>query len=224
MSDYEFYGGDEEREAAEDRIRRIREGGGATPEPAPSYDDGLGESGAAARARARVDKTRDAIGVGESQPVARSREGQKKTGGRGRQAVVVIGGIVAIGVLIVLIIFMIGSLRGGGGLPFGATKTPTPTATPDSTATPLPTETPTPTREAPSTLALPPLTCIFQSGEGCYDYCADSANQSECDSARDFVRAQGADPEFWLECIAPGPGPNEGNPQQCLEDAWRANQ
>jgi hypothetical protein len=220
MSNYEFNGGEDEREAAEDRIRRIREGGSAAPEPASSYDDGLGESDAVIRARARAQAAREAL-TADERSVTGSREGQKKSGGRGRQAVVVIGGIVAIGVLIVLIVLMIRGLTGGGGLTFGATKTPTPTATPDSTATPLPTETPTPTKKAPSTLALPPLTCIFQSGQGCFDYCADAANTTECNSASDFVRAQGADPEFWLDCIAPGPGANVGNPQVCLEDAWR---
>jgi hypothetical protein len=143
---------------------------------------------------------------------------------RGRQAILVIGGVVAIGVVIVLVLFLISTMSAGGGisLPFLATATATPTAT--STATPVPTETPTatPTKEAPA-LALPPLTCIFQSGAGCFDYCQQPENEGECNSARDFVTAQGADPAIWLNCIASGPGPNTGNPQKCLEDAWRTN-
>jgi hypothetical protein len=79
----------------------------------------------------------------------------------------------------------------------------------------------TPTRVAPS-LNLPPLTCIFQSGPGCFDYCADPANQSECQAAYDFVEAQGADSALWISCIAPASGPNVGNPQDCLEQAWRS--
>jgi hypothetical protein len=138
-------------------------------------------------------------------------------------ALTMIGGLVAVGILIVVVLVLVaGMVSGGGiGIPLFATRTPTPTATPLATDTPTPTLTLTPTRTAPN-LALPPLTCIFQSGTGCFDYCQEPANLNECNSARDFVRAQGADPEAWFRCLSPGPGPNQGNPQDCLRQAWYA--
>jgi hypothetical protein len=165
-----------------------------------------------------------------SEPASTGRAG--KTSGpqsaRGSQAFIVIGGIVAVGLVIVAGIAAISVLnRGGfgggtgGGLPGlfqPATETPVPTET--ATSTPEPTLTPTATKEAPA-LSLPPLTCIFQSGQGCFDYCADDGNRSECNAARDFVEAQGVDPDFFFNCLSPGSGPNEGNPQTCLDDAWR---
>jgi hypothetical protein len=224
MYDDEYLSGDEEADAARDRIDRIRRGGAApSPSEQPVYDDALGdvESDALSRARSRARVAREVLGTEEPEPVGRGRTPAT----RGRQGLLMILGIVAIGVLVVVVIVLASQfLKGEGGgftLPFMATDTPTPTATSTPTETPLPTETATPTKEAPK-LALPPLTCIFQSGTGCYDYCQDEGNASECDSAKDFVRAQGADPDAWFECLSPGPGPNEGNPQQCLEDAWRA--
>jgi hypothetical protein len=85
-----------------------------------------------------------------------------------------------------------------------------------------PTETPTPTRIAP-VLNLPPLTCIFQSGMGCYDYCNDSANNAECQAAWDFVEAQEADPDVFFQCLGTQPGPNTGDAEECLKEAWRAD-
>lgn len=207
----QFDDSQDEFEAAEDRIRSIREGGGAE-------DEGLG---AAEAGGSRADRLRDSI---DDEPQPRGgAPARRTTTNRGRQAVIVIGGLVAIGILIVLIIFLASSLFGeGGGLPFLATATPTPTATSVPTATPTPTSTPTPTREAPSDLALPPLSCIFSSeAGGCFDYCQNPDNQAECASARDFIEAQNADADYWFECVAPGPGPNEGNPNECLKEAWR---
>lgn len=226
MGNDPYYPPNGEEETPEERIRRIREGGAAEPAPQPPVE----EEPVVSRGRpSRSEQLREELtGRGSQAASSRARTQPAAAGApganRGRQAVLVIGGVVAIGVLIVLVIFLIGTMRGGGGisLPFLATATSTPTAT--STATPMPTETPTATatKEAPS-LALPPLTCIFQSGVGCFDYCQQAENETECNSARDFVSAQGADPAVWLECIASGPGPNTGNPQKCLEDAWRAN-
>lgn len=227
MRDDEYYDSEEERKAAEDRIRRIREGG-AEPAPEPSSTFGQGyeraELDAVERARARARAARDAL---DYEPAPRVRPSAQPAGrapaapGRGQQALLIIGGVVAAGIVIVVVLLIISMLAGGGALPFVATRTPTPTATPTETPTPIATETPTPTRPAPN-LALPPLTCIFQSGVSCYEYCQDPGNQAECQSARQFVAAQNADPDVWLSCIAPGPGPNVGNPQACLEEAWRA--
>ncbi len=220
--------GPDERDAAEDRLRRIREGGGAEPTPQPGRsvvpaDEGLGEPEELDRLRSRADAVRERIAA---EPEPRARPRGASTGapaGRGRQGLLIIGGVVLIGIIVVLLIVLISALSGGGGmaLPFGATRTPTPTPTPTATPTPIATETPTPTVPAPN-LALPPLTCIFQSGVGCYDYCQNAENAAECQSAKDFVRAQDADPDLWLNCIASGPGANSGNPQACLEEAWRS--
>jgi len=217
-----------EEETPEERIRRIREGGSAQPpsQPEPAIEeDPILSSGRASRSeQLRQELTGRGSQSAASQSGSRISSASTAPSNRGRQAIIVIGGVVAVGVLIVLVLFLISAMSGGGGvsIPFLATATATPTAT--NTATPLPTETPTatPTKEAPA-LALPPLTCIFQSGVGCFDYCQQPANEGECNSARDFVTAQGADPFVWLDCIASGPGPNTGNPQKCLEDAWRAN-
>ncbi len=219
MGDDQFYSGDEEREAAEDRIARIRAGSSAAP-PARSTgaSDEL-ESEAVSRVQARGRLMRATL---EDVSVERAPMGRARGRGRTGQAVVIIGGVVGIGIVLLIIIALVSALAGGGGisLPFIATKTPTPLPTATATPTPLPTETPTPTKVAPR-LNLPNLTCIFQSGQGCADYCQDSANANECGAARRFVEAQGADFDFWLSCVAPGPGPNVGNPQTCLEDAWR---
>lgn len=225
MGNDQYYSPNGEEETPEDRIRRIREGGASQPPPQPSIDEEPIVSGGRA---SRSEQMRQEIsGRGSRAAASQARQASTATApasSRGRQAILVIGGVVAIGVVIVLVLFVISAMSRGGGisLPFLATATATPTAT--STATPVPTETPTATatKEAPA-LALPPLTCIFQSGVGCFDYCQQPENEGECNSARDFVAAQGADPAVWLDCIASGPGPNTGNPQKCLEDAWRSN-
>jgi len=229
MHDNPYNDAETERREAEERIRRIREGGqpapaGGGPAAGGYEEEGLGEaeSEALKRARDRARSLRTEL-EGEKTP-SPARAPVPHRGGMGRtsQAFIVIGGVVAVGVVIVVIIALLASVSGGGGiaLPFFSTATPTATATPTETPTPPATETPTPTKVAPN-LALPPLTCIFQSGIGCYDYCQNPANAAECQSAKAFVQAQNADPDFWLNCIAPGPGPNVGNPQRCLEDAWR---
>ncbi len=225
MRDDDIYESEEERRAAEERIRRIRGEGEPPPSsPLPSsraFDDSLdAESEAAERVRARARAARAAL---EPEPSPRARPASRRVsagGGRSQQGLLIIGGLVLIGIVIVVVLLLV-SMLGGGTLPFGATATPTSTPTPTETPTPIATETPTPTRPAPN-LALPPLTCIFQSGVGCFEYCQSPDNAAECNSAKAFVRAQNADPDLWLSCIAPGPGPNVGNPQACLEDAWRS--
>lgn len=208
--------GEDERAAAEDRIRRIRDGG-AVGGAEPAAD--LGEPEVANEVRSRARATRRALGLDESDGEAsQSSRTTQASGGTGRagQGVIVIGGLVVIGVIIVLMILAVSALTGRGSVLTPATETPIPTATVPPTETP-----PAATQAAPS-LALPPLTCIFQSNVGCYDYCQATENADECQSARDFIEAQNADPDAWFECLAPGPGPNVGNPQACLEEAWHA--
>jgi len=212
MGNREF-GDRREPDEARSRIDRIRQGSGAeADQPA---DDAYYEEQPQVPSRARG-------GRGAPEPDY----APARPSGRGSQALIFIGAIVGIGVVVVLALALLSGVFGGGqglSLPFLATATPLPTAT--FTPSPTPTETPTPTpTPPPPRLSLPPLTCIFQSGAGCFDYCGQAANKQECDGARDFVRAQGADPDFWLNCIAPSSGPNVGNPQQCLIDAWYAAQ
>lgn len=228
MSDNEYYDSEQEAADARDRINRILRGGagGGADQPAPlDSEDPLGDSEALARARAKLRPSRADIGAQEAseQPVVRSRVSTGRAPVRSQQALIVIGGVVAAGVLLVVILLIAAPLLRGEGisLPFFGTATPTPTITPTPTATP--TITPTATKSAPSTLSLPNLTCIYQSGTGCFDYCADTANDAECKAARDFIGAQGANADVWFKCVSPGTGPNVGNPLECLRDAWRAN-
>ncbi len=220
------FSSDEERRLAEERIEQIRRGGGQVPpagRASAGYDESAEdvESEALARARARARAT---LGYDEpaKAPAARARAPEARAG-RGNQAIIVIGGVVLLGVLIVVVLFLVSNMSGGtlGGLFNPAT----PTATPTVTFTPSPTETPTPTatatRVAPR-LDLPNLTCIYQSGVGCYDYCQNPDNAAECQAARAQIQQQGANPDVWFQCMAPGPGPNVGRPLECLEQAWRA--
>lgn len=231
MARYDFES-DDERDAAEERIRRIRGDQGqqpARPEPEPRYDAVDEEPEAISRARGRAQAAREALrdsAAGLDEPVVRQREPRGRVaapaaGQRSRQAFLIIGGLVVLGVLIVIFLIIFSSFSPGGGLLAPAAPTVTPSPTP--TETPTPTPEPTPTQAAPN-LALPPLTCIFQSGVGCFDFCQEPDNQDECQSASSFIGAQDANPDVFFECIAPGPGPNQGNAQDCLEEAWRANQ
>ncbi len=236
MARFEF-NSDDERDAAEERIRRIRGGQEPEQEPVPPsrdprYDDPLDdEPPVISRARERARAAREAIarqGGADEPPVQHSRVTSgvpvspvPQPAERSRQAFLIIGGLVVLGVLIVIFLVVFSSFMPGGGLL--APPVPTATPSPTPTETPTPTPEPTPTVPAPN-LSLPPLTCIFQSGVGCFDYCQNPDNQSECESARSFIRAQGANPDVFFQCIAPGPGPNQGNAQDCLEEAWRANQ
>jgi len=226
MSDNQYDDSGREADEARDRINRILRGGGSGAEQPPvgDMDDPLGDSEALSRARARIGSSRANLGAEEpaADPFAASRA---RTPGRANQALIVIGGVVGVGLLLVVVLALaVPALTGEGGglsLPFLATATPTPTITPTPTATA--TATATPTKTAPSTLSLPNLTCIYQSDTGCLDYCNDAANTDECQGAKDFVSAQGADPDVWLQCVAPAAGPNLGEPLECLRDAWRAN-
>ncbi len=215
------YNDDSEEEAAEaqDRIDRILGGGGTagagsqsggytTGDPLGGDDPLANRQFRSRTARATLDQDQYA-----DRP-ARARGRQPAASGR--RAILVMGGILGVGVLVVLVILVVSALSQGGGvsLPFFPTNTPTPTMTP------TPTLTPTPTKVAPN-LQLPQLTCIFTS-EGCLNYCKDPANAAECQGAKDFVKAQGAEPDVWFQCIAPASGPG-GDPKKCLEDAWRAN-
>lgn len=226
MSDNQYYDSDEEAAEARDRINRILRGGaGAEETPGVGSSDPLGDSEALERARAKMRPSRADLGAPEAyeQPAVRSRVSTSRAPARTQQALIVIGGVVAAGVLLVLILLIAAPLLRGEGisLPFLGTATPTPTITPTPTETP--TITPTATKTAPSTLSLPNLPCIFQSGTGCFDYCADTANAAECQAAKDFIGAQGANPDVWFQCVSPSSGPNVGNPLECLRDAWRAN-
>lgn len=194
-----------EPDEAQSRIDRIR-GGSSQPAPQqPAYDE--------------PEPTPRSSRAGQvaSQPSGGAARGGM---GRGTQALLVIGGVVVIGILIVLALILISGP--GSSISIFATETPTPTLTFTPTATSTPTATPTPTPEPPE-LALPPFTCIFQSGTGCSDYCSDAENADECDQARSFIENQGADFDVWIQCVAPSSGPNTGNPQDCLIEAWYAN-
>jgi hypothetical protein len=226
MSDNQYDDSDQEASEARDRINRILRGGASGDADLPASmdsEDPLGDSEALARARAKLRPSRANLPA-EQEPVLRSRVSTGLAPTRSRQALMVIGGVVAAGVLLVIVLLLAAPLLRGEGinLPFIATATPTSTTTPTPTATATETLTPTPTKAAPSTLSLPNLTCIYQSGTGCFDYCADTANAGECQSAREFISAQGANPEVWFQCVSPGTGPNVGNPLECLRDAWRA--
>ncbi|MBN1429475.1 MAG: hypothetical protein JXB07_13965 [Anaerolineae bacterium] len=224
MSDNQYNDSGREADEARERINRILRGGGsgAEQQSVEDMDDPLGGSEALSRARSRVRSSRANLGVEEpsEDPFAHSRA---RTSGGVNKAIIVIGGVVVAGVLLVLaLLVVVPLLTGGGGtiaLPFLATATSTPTITPTATATA--TVTPTATKTAPSTLQLPNLTCIYQSGTGCFDYCNDPANSDECQGAKNFVSAQAADPDVWLQCISPGSGANVGEPLECLRDAWR---
>ncbi|GAB4470350.1 MAG: hypothetical protein Kow00124_06470 [Anaerolineae bacterium] len=221
MSDRRF-GDPNEPEEARERIERIKRGGQQQPQPTPEpdYYPEPGPSQPTPPGMSRVGR----VPAAEPPGPAPAPE-PKPAPGRGTQAIMFIAGVVGIGIIVVLALVLLSGVLTGGGpaLPFGATDTPTPTAT--FTPTPTPTETPTPTpTPPPPRLSLPPLTCIFQSGTGCFDYCQAAENAQECQAAKDFVAAQGADPDAWFTCLSPGPGANVGNPQECLVQAWYAAQ
>jgi hypothetical protein len=134
-----------------------------------------------------------------------------------------VAGLLGIVALLIIILLIAGATSGNLNLPSlfqpADTATPTPTITPSPTATEEPS--PTPTQEVPRNLGLPPLECLY-TGPGCYDFCQDSENRLDCDGAREFLSRQRVDPDTWFDCVAPGPGANVGNPQECLEEAWRA--
>jgi hypothetical protein len=221
MSDRNF-NSDDEADAADRRIEDIVGGGRAAPSrPEPSQEFEDYDTDSVARARDRASSTRSRLGAAEQPSRAQGRSasmGASRGVAGNQKALLYIAGLVGAGILVVLIIVFAAGMFNGtgtGGL-FGG-----PTATATSTATPIATETPiaTSTRVAPN-LALPPLTCIFQTGTGCSDYCAQPSNASECNSAKDFIRAQSADPDEFFRCVSPGPGPNQGDPQACLKQAW----
>lgn len=210
MSDYQD-DPQAERDAADERLERIL--GGAPPEPEPVEAHSV-QSRAYLRGETADPATVDAD---EAEVFA-----APGLAGRGPLALIGCLALVLIAIGAVLFALSSGMLR-AGNLPFlpTATATLTPTPTPTATPTVTPTPSPTPTPEVPF-LALPPLACAYTTqGIGCFEYCSDPANAEECSEARDFVSAQDADAEYWLNCISPGPGPNVGNPQVCLEEAWR---
>ncbi len=223
MSDRRF-GNPDEPEDARERIERIKRGG-QQPQPQPDreleyYPESEPQTQQSAPGMSRGGRV-PAVEPARPAPAPEP----KPAPGRGTQAILFIGAVVGIGVIVVLALVLLSGVLTGGGitLPFGATDTPTPTATFTPTATPTETPTPTPTPPPPR-LSLPPLTCIFQSGVGCFDYCQAAENAQECQAAKDFVAAQGADPDAWFTCLSPGPGANVGNPQECLVQAWYAAQ
>lgn len=234
-----------EDEEAQRRIDQIRKGSGLSQpppsgaqQPAPEETPREAETDSVARARSRAASARSTLrGDSRAGAVPPDRSGGRASGGgaaaqpqtqssgRSTSGLFIIGGVVLVGILIVALIFAISQLSGGEGLPIALGPTDTPTATPTATATATPTETPTPTPTlaAPTTLGLPPLTCIFDAIT-CEQYCANPDNRAECDMARDHIAAQDADPDFWFACLEDTTGENEGNEFLCLEDAWRANQ
>ena len=229
MSDDNFY--DDEASEAEDRIERIRKGRGQASQPVDSggvFDDSY-ESEQVVQSRSRAERVRQVLGespdavsgkLGRSQ----SRAGTQQQSGSGMSpAMLFVVGLLAIVGLLIVILLVASASGGGFSLPSiflpADTPTPTPTITPSPTATEEPTA--TPTQEVPRNLGLPPLECLY-TGSGCYDYCQDPANQTDCTGAREFLVRERVDPDTWFNCVAPGPGANVGNPQQCLEDAWRA--
>jgi hypothetical protein len=142
----------------------------------------------------------------------------------GPNPLVIIGGVVGAGLIIVLLIVLASwFFNPNAANPLvPATETPTPTATPTETPVP-PTPTPSPTPEPPD-LEVPNLECIFNRNVGgCFDYCNDPANADQCQGARNFIDAQGADPDVFFQCLSPSSGANVGNAQQCLDEAWIAN-
>lgn len=220
---------DEEQDEAQRRIDDIRRGGGAAPIPPKRVDieplDDDYEIDAVQRARSRAQQTRARLGLADDgAPEDSKRRMAPSRGGIPRptqQALIWIGGLVGVGLLIVVLIIITAQMLGRGGnvtVPGLATEeTPAVTDTPAVTST-----TAAPTRVVPQ-LFLPSLNCIFQAGGGCSDYCSQPANVSTCAGAKSFVEQQGVSWEFWLNCVSPGPGPNTGDPQQCMRDGWLAN-
>jgi hypothetical protein len=227
---------DDERRRAKSNIDRIRHGGEDVPPPeepespvAPLDDYGSEPEGADSDALERVlersERMRRSLGMEGAEAAAAPRLKKQRPQRSPMQAVLMVGGLIVVGVVAIIVV-AVGAryIAQGGGLPFGPTATPTETPTP--TATPLPTETPTPTpTPTPNVphLDLPVLTCIFQTSPSCATYCADATHAGECDSARSLVEEQGADADYWLNCISPpGSDRNIGDPQQCLDEAWLA--
>ncbi len=228
----------DDRDRAKSNIDRIRRGGGDVPPPeepdspvVPLDEYGAEpeetDSAALDRVLERSERMRRSLGMEPSGPedVAAPRRRKQRPQRSPMQAMLMVGGLIVIGVVAIIVV-AVGAryIAQGGTLPFGPTATPT--ETPAPTETPLPTETPTPTlTPTPNVprLDLPVLTCIFQTSPSCAAYCADAAHAAECNSARLLVEQQGADADFWLDCIsAPGSDRNVGDPQQCLNEAWLA--
>jgi hypothetical protein len=213
MSDQYSNNPDDEREAAEDRIRRIRDGGGeAPPEPEPQP-----------RGRARLDD--DYV---EDEPI-RPRADAVRSARRAedeverRRAFGLVGAMVGVVLVVALLLVILWAVftPGGLSLPIFATATPTPTpiptATPTPTPTPTPTVTPTPTLPV---LSVPSLECAFDPSISCADYCAEPANVDICEEARAVIIEQNADADYWFECVSSG----TGEPRTCMEEAWRAGE
>ena len=227
MSD-QYLNPDDEQDEAQRRIDNIIHGGGTAPltpsrvDVEPIEDDY--ETDAVQRARGRAQETRARLGLatdGESR-ASTGRRMTRSEGGIARptqQALLWIGGLVGVGILIVIIIVVTAQALGRSNnvdLP-GAATDPAITQTPAVTNTSA-----APTRAVPQ-LFLPSLNCIFQAGGGCSDFCAQPANVSTCEGAKTFVEQQGVKWDFWLKCVSPAPGPNTGDPQQCMRDGWLAN-
>jgi hypothetical protein len=208
---------DDEASEAQDRIDRIRRGG------KPQVDDSF-DNERVVESRSRIQRVRETLEEAES-GASRGRSaqpGEQPSAGIS-PAYLFVAGLLGIIALLIVILLIASASSGNPILPSlfqpAETETPTPTITPS----PAPTETPSPspTVDIPRNLGLPPLECLY-SGPGCYDFCQDPSNRVECDSAREFLSRQRIDPDTWFNCVAPGPGANVGNPQKCLEEAWRA--
>jgi hypothetical protein len=203
MSD-QYSNPDEEREAAEDRIRRIRESGGERP-PEPQPQRG--------RARLDDDYIEDEPIRPRADPVRSARRVENQI--ERRRALGLVGAMVGVVLVVVLLLVILWAVftPGGLSLPFLATETPTPTPT----LTPTPTVTPTPTLPV---LSVPSLECAFDPSVSCIDYCAEAANADACEEARAMIVRQNADADYWFECVSS----STGDPRICMEEAWRAGQ
>jgi hypothetical protein len=217
---------DNEADAADRRIENIVGGGRSAPrkpapepEPIADFEDDY-ENDSVARARSRANSARSRLGRSEPPP-AKAKGRSTSLGGqtgmmRNQKALLFIAALVGAGILVVLIIVFVAGMfnKGAGNIFSGPTATPTVTETPQAT--------PTPTKTPPTTLSVPTLlTCIRPGATmGCTDFCQQAANAAECNSARSFITAQDADANFWFQCVSPGPGANQGDPYECLVEAW----
>jgi hypothetical protein len=219
--------GEEEAAEAQNRIDQILGGGGAgqqSPQQQPQQDASYTDDplGGPPRVELRSRAARSALGYDQPQAAqGRQRPRQSGPAPRAQQAILVVGGILALGVVVVVVIVLLASaLKPGAApiaLPFVSTATPTPTETPTPTVTPTPEPTIPP-------LQLPNLTCLVQSQTGCLDYCQNTDNLTECAQAKAVVENEGGDFTAFLKCLEPVTGANTGNPQTCLENAYRIKQ
>jgi hypothetical protein len=218
ITDYYLY--DEARQA-QDRIDHIRQGG--KPQ---LVDDGAAfesyDNPHIAQARSRAQGVRLTVAESSGAVVRRKRaQSGLQPGGMRSLAVPYIAGHLVIVALLAGIYLT--EKWSGGNLSWPLPSQPTAAETPTPTIEPTPTviEASPPTHEVLHNLAYPPLDCLH-TRPGCYDFFKDPDNRLIYASAREFLSSQRVDPDTWFNCVAPGPGAPIGDPQMCLEEAWRA--